>query len=69
MTSRKQSKIDEAELDHVRKVARAIALANGHSHSDEYAEKVVSAYKGELEPSDESESDAGEGGEASGGEA
>ncbi len=70
MTTRKQqSKIDEAELDLVRKIARAQARANGHSHPDEHADKVVAAYKGELEPADESEGDAGEGGEASGGEA
>jgi hypothetical protein len=71
MTTRKQQAvIDEAELVLVRKVARAIARANGHSHPDEHADRVVAAYKGELEPAEASEGeDAGEGAEASGGEA
>jgi hypothetical protein len=69
MTTRKQQKaIDEAELDLVRRIARAQARANGHSHPDEHADRVVAAYKGELEPPDEPGSeDADEQGETSSG--
>ena len=34
----------KAELDFVRKLARSIAKANGHSHPDDYAEAVVAAH-------------------------
>jgi hypothetical protein len=70
MVTRKQQKvIDEHELVLVHDFARALARANGHSHPDEYAERVVAAYKGELEPADASgsEDEGGEG--SSGGEA
>jgi hypothetical protein len=67
MTTRKQQKvIDEHELVLVHDFARAIARANGHSHPDEHADRVVAAYKGELEPA---EASGGEAGEGSGGEA
>lgn len=36
--------LEKRELVLVRATARAIAIANGHSHPDDYAEAVVQAY-------------------------
>ena len=44
----------QAELDFVQRLARAFAVANGHSHPDEYAASVVDAYVG----TDEAPADA-----------
>lgn len=41
--------------DEVAAIAKAIALANGHSHPDDYAEAVANAY---VEP-EETEGDQG----------
>lgn len=44
--------LEKRELVLVRANARAIAIANGHSHPDDYAEAVVQAY---VEPGDVAE--------------
>lgn len=44
--------LEKRELVLVRATARALAVANGHSHPDDYAEAVVQAY---VEPGDVAE--------------
>jgi hypothetical protein len=44
--------LEKRELVLVRATARAIAVANGHSHPDDYADAVVNAY---VEPGDVAE--------------
>jgi hypothetical protein len=41
--------LEKRELALVRATARAIAVANGHSHPDDYAEAVVSSF---VDPGD-----------------
>lgn len=41
--------LDKRENQLVSALARAIAIANGHSHPDDYAQAVVNAY---IEPGD-----------------
>jgi len=51
--------LDQRETKFVSALAKAIAVANGHSHPEEYAARVAEAY---ASP-DADESDAGSGGE------
>lgn len=48
---------DKGETTFVRKFARALAVANGHSHPDEYADKVAAAYVAPPEPAESDEDD------------
>jgi ABC-type nitrate/sulfonate/bicarbonate transport system substrate-binding protein len=46
----------KSEKDFVRKLAKAFALVNGHSHPDDYAEAVAAAHESD-DPADAPDAD------------